>query len=636
MIAFSFQVIFSLNLRNLILTGESDKYKLLASGANKTFFQLYNIKLDFQGKNIITYNDEKKYYRVVINEYDVPSENENTNNIFFEINKNELNFPYIPPIIKNLTFDIFGRTYKLHDEYKAILNILSGIFAEWDAWIINIHKPNIKKIESQIFYTIYYNADNKNKNGSFTVTIEDKEERQDIIQSLSSFWEKYKDDIPVESQSEVIIISEFVINNLALSHNSVDRNEILTNSAKYFFKQLYNLTIDFDGKNIVQHNDDISYYRVIIEEFPKPHEGIYFTIVLIEDGRFYIPDGFPSDLTFSIFGRSYNLKQEYQSILYLFSAPINNGEIQIYKNDINKFEPEVKYKYYVHRKNDENYGLFHVIFEDKDDKLIIEETLETFWNNNKDKIPQDLSVDVKIAAEFVVTTFGIWHNIANRYDKIVKAANNTLYQVFNITLNFQGRYIVNENNDRYLIRVTIDEFPEIPKDVETYFNITSGRVSMPKIEFVPDVKFELFEQSLDLEKEYKSIANMFAAGIRNGKVYLYKKDIDKKVTEIRFKCFVCSESGDTYGAFEISLEDKNDRKTIEEALEDYWKKLTNIAESVLKKIKYISDFVGRVIGVKDDFMKIINPPSSSSDTSSSFNINLSFIYFISLITLIIY
>ena len=636
MISFSFQVIFSLNLRNLILTGESDKYKLLASGANKTFFQLYNIKLDFQGKNIITYNDEKKYYRVVINEYDELSENENANNICFKFNKNELNFGYIPPIIKNLTFDIFGRTYKLHDEYKAILNIFTGIFAEWDDWLFIMNGPSAGKFESQIIYTIYYNAEEKHKNGSFTVTIEDKEERQDILQSLSSFWKKYENEIPVESQKDVIIISEFVINNLALSHNSVDRNEILTNSAKYFFKQLYNLTIDFDDKNIVQHNDDISYYRVIIEEFPKPHEGIYFTIVLIEDGRFYIPDGFPSDLTFSIFGRSYNLKQEYQSILYLFSAPINNGEIQIYKNDINTFEPEVKYKYYVHRKNDENYGLFHVIFEDKDDKLIIEETLETFWNNNKDKIPQDLSVDVKIAAEFVVTTFGIWHNIANRYDKIVKAANNTLYQVFNISLNFQGRYIVNENNDRYLIRVTIDEFPEIPKDVETYFNITSGRVSMPKIEFVPDVKFELFEQSLDLEKEYKSIANMFAAGIRNGKVYLYKKDIDKKVTEIRFKCFVCSESGDTYGAFEISLEDKNDRKTIEEALEDYWKKLTNIAESVLKKIKYISDFVGGVIGVKDDFIKKINPPSSSSDTSSSFNIKLSFIYFISLITLIIY
>ena len=629
LLLFALQFVSSSNLRNLLLTAESDNYKKLAIAVNKTFYKLYNITIDSKDKNIITYEDIAKYYRIIINEYDDgPLEESNDNSILLQLNKNDLSFPNIPTIITNLTFDIFGRTYRLYDEYKAMINIFLGIFESWDSWVFKVYKRNMNKFESQITITFFCtDIDSINKNGSFSITIEDKDDEIEIIDSLSSFWEKYREDIPTDYTKFVIIISEIIVNNLALKHNAINRREKLANSAIKLFHQLYNMSIDFNNLNVITHNDDMNYYKIILEEFPKPQDGLDFTVILIENGRFFIPD-IPKDLTFTIFGRSYNLKQEYEAILYTLAPAIYNGEIELYKNDINTFEPEIRYKCNLYREGEENLGLFHVIFEDKDDKLTIEETLETFWSTYKDKIPNELVVDVKIAAQFVVTTFGIWHNIANRYDKIVKAANNTLFQVFNITLDFNKRYVVTDDNEYYYIRITIDEFPEIPKDVATYFDINSGRATFPKIEFVPDVKFEIFEKSLDLEKEYKSIANMFAAGIRNGKVYIYQKDIDKKVTEIRFKSFVYSESGDTYGSFEISLVDKNDKKTIEEALEEYWKKLTNIAESVLEKIKYISDFVGRVIGVKDEFIKKI---SSSSSSSSYTNLSL-----ISLLTLIIF
>lgn len=37
--------------------------------SNKTFYDLYNISLDFKGKNMITLNEKGRYYKVLINEY---------------------------------------------------------------------------------------------------------------------------------------------------------------------------------------------------------------------------------------------------------------------------------------------------------------------------------------------------------------------------------------------------------------------------------------------------------------------------------------------------------------------------------------------------------------------------------------
>ena len=44
----------------------------------------------------------------------------------------------------------------------------------------------------------------------------------------------------------------------------------------------------------------------------------------------------------------------------------------------------------------------------------------------------------------------IWHGIQKRYDKIVDAAKESLYQLLNITIDFKGRYIFAGKNDVYM------------------------------------------------------------------------------------------------------------------------------------------------------------------------------------------
>ena len=496
------------------------------------------------------------------------------------------------PYWKPSQHEIFGKTYNLYEEFKDITNVFLRTFKEWEKWGIEITKRNYDIFESHISYKISYLTNISNEeytNGSFAVTFEDKDDVPTIEETLNNFWDKYIADIPVEDEQKIKQISELVVNTLALWHTISNRRENLVETAVNTFKQLYNITIDFEDRNIVTVNDDIKYYKVLLEEYPNSYEGLYFTLIKIENKKISFAD-IPSDLYIKIFGRSYNLKEEFESIIYLLAASIDNGEIILYKNDIKKFESETRYKCYLSQKNEEQKGAFVVSFEDKDDKLTIEETVETFWNSVVESIPERLKVDVRIISEFVVTTFGIWHHIANRYNKIIKAANNTLYQVYNISVNFNGRYVVTENTDKFFIRITIDEFPIIPANVETYFNITSGRVSFPEITYAPEYKLEIFDKERDLEEEYRAIANMFAAGLNNGQVYIYKKNIEDKKSELKYKCFVNSESGDLYGAFEISIQDKEDEATIVEALKKYWEKIKNAispshsSSTILKKL----------------------------------------------------
>ena len=616
------QLVFSHNLRNLILTGDSPKYQQLAEAAKETFYQLYNITIDFKNRNFITYDDNSNYYRIVIDEYDNRKFELRDKYIIIKSSDNQLEYPYIPPVMANLNFTIFGREYNLYEEYRNFINVIVGVTKNWEVAVAFLYKNNVEKeFHSYIKYSVFNLNKDGYANGSFSIEFEDKDDSIEIEDTLYTFWQKNEQYIPQEDKLNVKRYAELTVNAVGFWHYRTMRREKLVNAAVKTFHQLYNTQIDFQDSNVVTYNDDDKYYKVLIEEYPQIYEVLDITYIYIKNGRFMIPDNFPSDLTFKIFGRSYNLKQEYQSIGYLLAAAIENGMLTLYTNDINNFKSEIRYRCDISRINEDNKGMFEVHYEDKDDKLTIEDTLNTFWSTYKNKIPSAIIVDVKLAAEFVVTTFGIWHNIANRYDKIVKAANNTIFQVFNLSIDFGGRYIVELDNEKFFIRITIDEFPEIPKKYETSFNISGGRVSFEEIPYEPDAKFEIFEQSLDLEKEYKSIANMFGAGIRYGIVYLYNKAIDPKVTQMRLKCFVNSESGDTYGAFEISLEDKNDRQTIIEALEKYWKELEKYTEFIKNKLEYIANFVGEVVGFKDKFIKAIKNPTSSS----SMNLKVSLI-----------
>ncbi len=68
MISFTLLVILlslslSKSLRNLKLTRDEGKYKALIEAANKTVYQLYELKdIDFKDRNTYSFEDKKKKY----------------------------------------------------------------------------------------------------------------------------------------------------------------------------------------------------------------------------------------------------------------------------------------------------------------------------------------------------------------------------------------------------------------------------------------------------------------------------------------------------------------------------------------------------------------------------------------------
>ena len=52
-----------------IRRGIINRRNLLIQKAHETFYQVYNISLESNDKNMVSYNDDSKYYKVMIMEY---------------------------------------------------------------------------------------------------------------------------------------------------------------------------------------------------------------------------------------------------------------------------------------------------------------------------------------------------------------------------------------------------------------------------------------------------------------------------------------------------------------------------------------------------------------------------------------
>ena len=387
-----------------------------------------------------------------------------------------------------------------------------------------------------------------------------------------------------------------------------ERYRILSEAAKKTFYQLFNITIDFKDRNLVVFNDDTKYYKVLIDEYPDIPQEKQITFN-VENGKvIFINDSYPTEYYLKIFGRKYNIEKEYKVIANMIAAGFDNGKVIIYKRNINIFESYITFKCFVNSEEGNEYGAFGISIQDKEDMLIIEETLESFWDNYKDSIPEIYQDDIKIMAEFVTAIYGIWHEIDKRYNKLVKAATESIYQIYNITIDFQGRYIVTQTNGNYYIKVVIDEYPDIPTDIQTYFNISKGKAILPYIDF-KTITIKLNDKTVDIGEEYKLLANMFAASFHNGRVLLYQKNITGKedFMQTRMKCIVSSESGDEYGSFEITLEVKEEKKKgfLEKAFDTVMKVINLISnEEIADKIKTISNMVTTSIGIINQITKL--------------------------------
>ena len=431
---------------------------------------------------------------------------------------------------------------------------------------------------------------------------------------MNDFWDSIQSKIPEEDIMSAMYSAELITVTFGIRRGIINRRNLLIQKAHETFYQVYNISLESNDKNMVSYNDDSKYYKVMIMEYPKYEELIY-TNIAIKNGQIFLPE-IPnfSLLTFELFGRTFNLKEELLSISYLFGPTIEDGIIRLEKLDLEKFDSQITYKCELFRENEETQGGFAITFEDKDDKNEIENTLNNFWKTWSNKINKQYEGEIKLLAQYVVTTFGIWHNIANRYDKIIVRAKDTLYQLLNITIDFNGRHIYIEKKKKYYeMSILIDEYPTTPIDVETYINISNGRPYFPKINY-SDVSISISNNLFDVEEEYKAFGSIFASGMRNGKVIIYKKNKEKVSNVIRFKCFVYSQNNEEYGAFEISFTYKEPSKVeyVKNGIQKAWEWIKKYSKEFKEVLITVSEIVGVVIGIQKQLNTNSNSVSSSS------------------------
>ena len=593
----------SLDPINNLLETKSGYYSKLTQEANQTFYQLYELQLDFKDRYYIEIDDDTKYLRVLI------SENLTTNDESFHTfefkNEEILSESEIP---ENISITIFGRTFNLKEEFY---NILKSIFHYTDVTMIKFPKENAEQFDTISKYELQV----KNYIGSIDVILEDKDDKVSLEQDLEAFWESVKDSLPSKYVQYTRLAAEFVVVTFGVRRVATNRREKLVQIANKTFYDLYNISLDFKGKNMITFNEKGKYYKVLINEYPK-YEGNIFTEIIIKNSRVFFTD-FPifSSLTFQIFGRTFSLKDEFLSIAYLLAPVIKDGVIRIEKMKLDEFDSQLTNKYEIIRDNEESQGGFEVVFEDKDDKREIIKALDAFWKTWSNQIPEQDVKDAKLIAQYVVTTFGIWHNIQNRYEKIVEAAKESLYQLLNTTIDFEGRYIYMERSKLYELAILIDEFPLIPDNVGTYFNISNGRAIFPNITEKPITeKINITGSLFDMDEEYKLFGSIFAAAIRNGKVIIYKKDTETVSNTIRFKCFIKSENNEEYGAFEISLKyiEKSKWEEIKEGIKNFWEATKTVLGEINEGVKLVSEIVGNVNAIKENIVKIVPTHNSSS------------------------
>ena len=602
-----------MNLRNSgeMSSSKSPKYIKLTQEANETFYQLYEMQLDFKQRYYLEIEDETKYLRVVINENMT-----STNKIFntFEFKNEQITSEFEIP--ENISITLFGRTFNLREEFNTIMN---SIFRYTDIVQVKFPKENYDKFDTISKYELHVN----NNIGTIDIILEDKDDKVSIEESLEVFWDSIKDLIPNEYIKNTRLAAEFVAVTFGIRRAVSNRREKLVQVANETFFQLYNISLDFKGKNMITYNENARYYKVLINEYPD-YEGAFFKNISIRNSRVFFED-FPifSSLTFQIFGRTFNLKEEFLSIAYLLAPVIKDGCIRIEQLNIDEFESQINVKFELFRENEESQGGFEVTFEDKDDRREIIKALNTFWKIWSEKIATHDVKDTKLIAQFVITTFGIWHNIQNRYDKITSAAKESLYQLLNTTIDFEGRYVYAETNGIYELYVLVDEFPVEPSDIGTSFNISDGRAIFPPNiteANISEIESNVFGDQFDVVEEYKIFGSVFAAGIRNGKVIIYKKNTDKVSNILRFKCFINSQYNEEYGAFEISLKyiEKTGWEKVKGFIKKFWDELKSALGEVNEGLKLVSEIAVNINSIKGTIMKILPTPQNKTKSASSY------------------
>ena len=186
------------------------------------------------------------------------------------------------------------------------------------------------------------------------------------------------------------------------------------------------------------------------------------------------------------------------------------------------------------------------------------------------------------------------------YQKLAQAAKDTVYQVYNITIDFKNRSEAAYEDSSKKIMVVVDEYsPIIPQGFPNItFNVKNGEPMISKeLTDILDTlslnkkTLKVFFVEYDVKESFKALVNKVAAGFNNGEVYIYELDIEK-THQIRYKCFL-SENEISIGAFEIIQQDK-DKSDFEHIVESI-KKWMEIIKPIIASGAEITENVGKIV-----------------------------------------
>ena len=201
-LVFTFALINCQNLRNLILTRDPVKYQILVTAANKTVYQMYKKKIDFEDRNEVTIEDSSKMLLKVIVDDD-PSIPEVEDKVIFNITKGKVSIPDLK--YPDLKFEIFGKSYDLKEEFDAIAKMIS---AGYDDGCVYVYKKD-SKVVAQTRFKCFVNSNDGEKYGSFEILVEDKNDYKDIVSKLEKWYNKVKE-ILTKVSPEIKVVSELV------------------------------------------------------------------------------------------------------------------------------------------------------------------------------------------------------------------------------------------------------------------------------------------------------------------------------------------------------------------------------------------------------------------------------------------
>lgn len=182
----NFLLINGQNLRNLILTMNAEKLKKLSDIATKTVYQLFETTLDFKGRSFVKYEDEEKKIEVSLyDDQEIPDVEEQFR---FDINNWT---PIIPEISMNLSkLYLFGQTFDIKEQYKQMANSIANAIE--NGFVINYQKDG-KDILSSNRFKCFVN-DNDGNDGSFEISVADKNDFEILYEAAEGWYEENKDD----------------------------------------------------------------------------------------------------------------------------------------------------------------------------------------------------------------------------------------------------------------------------------------------------------------------------------------------------------------------------------------------------------------------------------------------------------